>query len=389
MRNIGDVGKIIKAAGSALGFQRRDEFPDPAPADGHQPTGVTPPSRVASPAMSLTTAVSLVPVYRSLQILANVGGQLTLDATRDGREVKRPALVAAPDVNLTPSRFYKRTIVSLAATGRCIWRKYRFPDGSVSSYEVLNPFNVTKDRDSRGRVIYRYTDTSAGRARRVEIPADDVRHLKLMEVPGFDDGLGPIQAGRLSLAGARDLRDYAANWFRDSGTPNGILTSDATLTKGVADELRDRFTESVEGHGLAVLGHGTHYEPVMLKPEDAQWLQSQQFSVTEVARLFGIPASYLLAAVEGSNLTYQNLEQVDTQFVKTTLMGYLTEIEDAITADLPGRLEARFNLSRLLRSDNFTRAKIHALYLDKKVISPEYVARVESFPEPTQGAPSV
>lgn len=359
---------------------------DPTPEGGHQPTGVTPPSRAASPNLSLTTAVSLVPVYRSLQILATVGGQLTLDAHRDGVEVERPPLVAAPDVNLTPSRFLKRTITSMACTGDAFWRKYRFADGTVASYEVLNPLTTFPDRDKLGRLIYRTQVRRRGRLETIDLPASEVRHLKLMEVPGFDGGVGPIQAGRISLAGTRDLRDYAANWFRDSGVPNGILKTDSNITGDIADETRKRFVKSIEGHQVAVLGHNFDYEAVMLKPADAQWLESRSFETTDIARLFGIPASYLLAAVEGGAVTYQNLEQIDTQFVRTTLMAYLTEIEDAITADLPGRKVARFNMSRLLRSDNFTRAKIHALYLDKKVIDPAYVAQIEGLPVPTNGA---
>ncbi|WP_311210963.1 MULTISPECIES: phage portal protein [unclassified Aeromicrobium] len=367
---------------------RRDgDYPDPSPAEGHQPTGVTPPARVASRALPLTTAVSLVPVYRSLQILATVAGQCVLDAERDGREIARPPLVAAPDVNLTPSRFVKRSVVSLAATGKCYWRKYRFADGTVASYEVLNPLTTYPDFDTAGRRVYRTQVRRNGRMETLTLPASEVRHLKLLEVPGYDDGIGPIQAGRLSLAGAADLRDYAANWFQDSGVPNGVLSTDQQITPTIADQIRKMFKKGVENHNVAVLGYGTTYSPIMLKPEDAQWLQAQQFSVTDVARLFGIPASYLLAAVEGSNLTYQNLEQVDTQFARTTLMAYLNEIEDGISADLPGRQSAKFNLSALLRPDAFTRAKIDALYIDKKVLSPAYVAEREKFPLP-EGTPA-
>lgn len=367
---------------------RREEPLDPSPEGGHQPTGVTPPPRSASRNVSLTTAVSLVPVYRSLQILATVGGQLRLDAERNGREVPRPALVAAPDVNLTPSRFIKRSIVSLASTGEAFWRKYRFTDDTVASYEVLNPLATYVAYDAQGRKVYRTQLRGRhGHLQSIELPAEDVRHLKLLEVPGYDGGVGPIQAARLSLAGALDTRDYATGWFRDGGVPNGVLTTDATINKDQADATRDRFKESVDGHDLAVLGHGFTYAPIMLKPEDAQWLQARNFDTTEIARLFGIPASYLLAAVEGTNMTYQNLEQVDMQFVRTTLMAYLTEIEDAITADLPGQRAARFDLSALLRPDAFTRAKIDALYIDKKVISPAYVAEREKFPT-LEGTPT-
>lgn len=366
----------------AVSLKRRAE-PD---TEGYQ-SNVTPPSRATAAPVTLTTAVSLVPVYRSFQILATVGGQLDLGVTRGGIEIEPPPLAATPDVNLTPSRFYKRSIVSLAATGRAIWKKHRFADGTVASYEVLNPLAVHRIYDANGRPVYRHVAHRNGRTYVEDLKPSDVRHLKLLEVPGFDDGVGPIQAGRISLAGARDLRDYASNWFTDSGVPNGVLSTDTQINKEVADATRDRFKESVAGHDLAVVGYGFKYSPIMLKPEDAQWLEAQQFTVTEVARLFGIPASYLLAEVNGSSMTYSNLEQVDTQFLKTTLMGYLTEIEEAVTADLPRGQRAKFKTAGLLRSDNKTRAEVDAIYIDKGVYDARYVAArdgIPAAPQPTK-----
>lgn len=347
--------------------------------------GVRPPARSGSTALSLERAVGLVPVYRSIFILATIGGQLRLGVSRGGREIETPGLAASPDVNLTASRFFRRTIVSLASTGRAYWRKYRHADGSVASYVVLNPLTTSGPRYDQPtkRWVYDTTETTRdGRTRNISLPARDVRHLKLLEIPGVTDGVGPIQAARIALSGAIDVRDYAANWFRDSGVPNGVLTTDMPMTPELSNQYRDGFKASVEGHDIAVVGHGLKYESMFLKPEDAQWLAAQQFTVTDVARLFGIPANYLLAAVEGSSMTYSNLEQVDTQFLRTTLMAYLNEIEDAISADLPRGQVAEFKTDRLLRGDVLTRASRDAIYLDRDVISPAYVAEREGFPTP-------
>ena len=46
-----------------------------------------------------------------------------------------------------------------------------------------------------------------------------------------------------------------------------------------------------------------------LSPEDLQFIESQQFNTTQIARLLGIPASLMLAKVEGTSLTYSNIEQ--------------------------------------------------------------------------------
>lgn len=340
---------------------------------------VRPPARSATGPMNLSTAVGLVPMYRSIQILAIMMGGIEFGVRRRGEWIETPSLAAQPDAFLSRSRFLKRTTVGLAGTGNAYWLKIRDAAGAVISYRVLNPLMIRKEWDTRGRMTYVYTEMRNGRSTTTRYQPSDIRQLKLLEVPGYEDGLGPIQACRLALEGHRDVRDFAATWFKDSGVPNGVLTSDQQLSPDTANAYREAFTKSVENHGLAVLGYGMHYDAMMLKPADAQWLENQQFGITDTARLMGLPASYLDAEVNGSSMTYQNIEQVDTKFNRTTFMGYVNEIEDAITADLPRGQEAKGKLGGLLRSDNFTRAKINALYIDKKVLTPEQVANDEGY----------
>lgn len=329
--------------------------------------------------MSVKTAVGLVPVFRSLQVLSVMVGQLEIGVRRRGEWIETPALAEQPDVNLSRSRFLKRTVVSLAATGNAYWRKFYDASGLfVISYEVLNPLAIRRHYDERGRMTYIYREVRGGRQVETAFQPNDIRHLKLLEVPGFDDGLGPIQACRAALNGHRDVANYTDNWFGDSGIPNGVLKTDSQLTKETADAMRDSFKESVADHDLAVLGYGMGYEPMFLKPADAQWLEVQQFNTTETAVMFGLPAAYLDAPMEGTS-PYINSEQVDTKFAKTTLMGYVNEIEDAITADLPRGQEAKIKVGGLLRSDHFTRAKTNKIYLDSKVLTPAQVADDEGY----------
>lgn len=299
--------------------------------------------------------------YRAISILATAASQLQIGVQREGRWIESPALIKAPAAFQTQAQFVKRVVIGLAGTGNAYLRIIRGADGlSVASVDVLDPMAVAVRYDDRGRKLYDYA-TGVGRELRT-FKASEVRHLRLLEVPGHAYGLGPVQSCRASLGAALDLRDYAGEVFNDGTVPTGILTSDMQLTSAQADAYRDRWHATQARRDVAVLGQGLTYAPIILKPADAQFLESQQFSVTDVARLFGIPAAYLLAEVNGSSMTYQSLEMADTQFVRYTLMAYLGELEGALTELLPRGQFAKFRLDGLLRPDTLTRARVHQLY---------------------------
>lgn len=330
--------------------------------------------------VTVDDALTIPTVYRAVTILATAVAQLTVTAVRGGREVTpAPPLVTRPDVHLTPAAFLKRTVIGLAGTGNAYWRHYRNPAGQVVNVEALNPLATTIEyRD--GRKLYHYADPYHYQGRPQTFTADQISHLRLLEVPGHYLGLGPIQAARSSLTGALDLRDYAGNWFADSAIPTGVLSTSSQLTPEQAGQYKDRWKATQATRDVAVLGQGLTYEPIILNPADAQFLESQQFSVTDIARLFGIPAAYLLAEVNGSAMTYQNLEQADTAFLRYTLMTYLGEIEGALSALLPHGQTARFNVDGLLRPDSKARAEVNSIYHGLGVLTTNEIRAAEGLP---------
>jgi HK97 family phage portal protein len=109
-----------------------------------------------------------------------------------------------------------------------------------------------------------------------------------------------------------------------------------------------------------IIGSGLNYQPIYLSPRDAQFIESQDFTKTEVATLFGIPAIYMLAD-GGNSMTYTNSVQVDIAFVRYTLTQYLNEIEQALSELIPRGQDARFVVEGLLRADQKTRFEGYAL----------------------------
>lgn len=312
--------------------------------------GIEIPSRAASPrTVSVGEAISLPMVYRAVQIHAIAAKQLAIDTFRHGLQIDDHDLVRRPDPFISRPAWIEQSVVSLASSGNCYYEIIRDASQTVAALPVLNPLDVRIKTNTAGRVTgYEYRGETFAPSR--------IKHITLLRLPGTAYGLGPIQAAQPDLRGALDTRDYAANWFDKGGQPNGILKTDQVLNPEQANAYKTRFNESAGAkNGVAVLGNGMSYQPIFLSPKDVQFIEAQQFSVTSIARMFGTPASLMLAAVEGNSQTYANVEQDWLAYVRFSLMGYLTEIEEAISSLLPGRQQARFNVETLLRADTTSR----------------------------------
>jgi HK97 family phage portal protein len=336
----------------------------------------------AARAMGVTArrAITLSTVYRAVAIHATAALQLSLGVWRNGEQLTlRTGIAVRPDLDTSASAFYEYVVTSLYLDGNSFWRltladPTATRPGEVVDIKPLNPAEVHVYRDP-------HTDALTYSYRGETIPTNQIKHLKLLRIPGMERGLGPVQAAQIELAGALDARDYGNSWLSESNQPDAILTTDQELKPGDAEKYRNVWegknpdgTEITDADGnpvaknrfnrLRVLGKGLTYTPLMLKPADLQFLETQKFNTTSIARLFGVPASLMLAAVEGKSQTYSNVEQDWIAYVRFELMRALREIEEAISDLLPHGQVARFKLEALLRTDTKTRYEGHAIALD-------------------------
>lgn len=366
---------IIQAVAAALGLAKRE-----APANPAMLPGIIPPSRLdAHRLVTVERAVTHSTVYRAFQIMTTSAIQVSIHVERNGQRVPSaqvPSQIKTPCLDMTRTEFIEYTVTSMMATGDAFWLKNYGPAGELLDVTPLNPNHVHVSEDpASGRKRFSYKGTTYTSA--------DIVQISLLKLPGHLRGLGPIQAAQTEVAGALDLRDYAANWFSEGTTPDGILTSEQVLTKEDAEMYRAAWTTKGDGSAadrLKVLGKGTTYEALLLKPADAQWLESQQFTTTQLARLFGTPASLMLAAVEGSAMTYSNVEQDWIAFTRFTLMGYLRKIEDALSGLTVRGQEVRFNVDALLRSDTKTRYESHQIGITAGFLTDDEARALENRP---------
>ncbi|OYO16283.1 phage portal protein [Enemella evansiae] len=328
------------------------------------------------------SAATIPAVYRALDVLVGSVGQLTLKSTDHAGQRVNNQLVRRPSLTLSRAEWLGQIVLAMATDGNAFLHTRRAPNGEVLELEVWAPATVLPDLDAR-------TGRETGYWRNGKrYPARDVLHLTKMRLPGQVRGLGPIQAAQATLRGALDMRDTMGAWFDTTGQPAGVLTSDQQLSSADALAYRRAWNNlDAEGEPITtednpsrvkVLGKGLRYEPILLKPSDALWLEAQSYTTLEVARLFGIPASLMLASPEGDSQTYANVEQEWIGFIRFTLMAYLRPVEEALSALL--EIDVRFVVDALLRTDTKSRYEAHAVALSNGFLTVNEVRALEGLP---------
>ena len=356
-----------------------------------RPVPVWESTSAAPRAVTAESSLSLVAVYRAVSIHATAATQLEIDTYRGIDRIDGPSLVERPSLDMTRDSFVELTVTSLYLDGSSFWHTLRDKAGNVISITPLDPREVTviRDRSATGRDQIRYGYRGRTYTR------EQITQLDLLRIPGLARGLGPIASCALSLRGALDARDYGAKWLSDSGVPDGVLTTDQVLTPEQGENYRNLwYGRGADGQPLnpdrdpseriRILGSGMSYEPLLIKPSDAQFLETQAFTTTEIARLFGVPSSLLLAAVDGKSMTYSNVEQVWTEYVRFSLLKVLREIETAWSALLPGRQRVRFRVDSLLRADRKSRFEGHKTAIEAGFMTVDEIRALEELPPMTR-----
>lgn len=344
----------------------------PPPSDPSSALSI--PSReVSSRFVSPREALGLAAVYRAVEIRAVAAKQISVDAFRGADQLDRnPSILRQPDPFMSRAQFIEQTVVSLNLAGNCYWRVIRGFDDEPSSLWVMNPHEIVIDTESTGRVTgYQYKGE--------KLKPADVKHLSRMRIPGTPYGLGPIQAAQAELRGTLDTMQYGADFINTGDVPTGILKSDQTLTPATAKAAKEQYHATNGGRrDILVLGQGLDYRQTFLSPRDAQFIESQNWNVTTVTRLFGAPASLMLVALDsGTSQTYQNVEQDWLGFVRFGLTNDLIEIEDAFSDLLPRGQRAKFNIEALLRADTKSRYEAHEVALRAGWLTKDEVRKIE------------
>ncbi len=193
------------------------------------------------------------------------------------------------------------------------------------------------------------------------IPAVDMLHIPGL---GFDglQGKSPIQVARENIGLGLASQGFGADFFKNNASFSGVLESPNTLKPEARKNITESWKNRHSGQGnrflTPLLEGGIKFNPIGIPPEQAQWIASRKFQLTEVARIFRVPP-HMMADLERS--TNNNIEHQGMEFVTHTLRPWAVKWEQEQDRKLFRESEklshySKFNMDALLRGDAKTRA---------------------------------
>lgn len=232
-------------------------------------------------------------------------------------------------------------------------------------------------RDLAGRVWYDVSHPVTGEAMR--LPNEDMVHVKGASRDGLV-GISVLRRASETIQAARAQQQYGLSYYQNGGQPSGVLKTEADIggyakgpdgkpiqrTDGSYVTKRDVIRQEWErvhmgpsnSHRVAILDLGLTYQPMAGSNADAQFVESQDVSVKDLARYFGVP----LYKLQEGKQSYSSNEQNAIEYVVGTLHPIVTQYEEELSyklltdSELRSGLEIRLNLMSELRGDSASRA---------------------------------
>lgn len=185
-------------------------------------------------------------------------------------------------------------------------------------------------------------------------------------------GLSVLQNAARSL-GIAHASENAAKAFFDNGMMiNGILKVQGPVNQKQREDLRNAWNETytANGSGIAILQGNMDYQSVQLSAKESQMLESRQFSVSDIARFFGI-SPMLLGDL--SKVSFNTLEAVQNDFLVHCLQPYITMIENEFNRKLLDKSETNLSITletnEILRTDKAAQSNYYSTLISSGVLS--------------------
>ena len=353
-------------------------------------------------------ARKLSAVDRCIEILSDSMGKLP-SFIMDSRTRERVDLPLLKLLNVRPneamSPFVAKKVVetSRLVTGNGYEWILRSPrTGRITEIIPVPGELVEPWRDQSGRVWYTVTHPWTGEPMR--LPQEDICHYKAASRDGLK-GVGILHRASEVIASSLAAQQYERAYYENGGQPSGVLRTESDLG-GYAedpegkpltrsdgswitrkDQLRSEWEKIHAGpgnsHRVAILDFGLDYKPLSVSNQDAQFIESREVSVRDIARFFGVP----LYKLQEGKQAYGSNEQNAIEYVVGTLHPNVSQYEEERTWKLLTRsqvdagLEIRINMMAELRGDTSARGQWYKDMMQEGPFSVNDVRALEDMPD--------
>lgn len=311
------------------------------------------------------TVSGLVGAWAAVAKIANAVAQMMVAADAmlgDGRTPMAtvPTVLSDPCSGYDSFTYWRETTSTALMHGNFVGIKTDFDPITGYPRQALpvHPSTVSARWTPEGFPLYEIGG--------IECSADDVVHVKLgLSIPGQIMAIGVVEAHRRNLGAQLDLQGMTSGVWQQGAIPSGIVQLQTEHpTQEQVSAVKAAWIGALGGRRtVAVTGNNMSYQPVTWNAQDAQWLESRQFSIAECALMFGLRPEDLGSSFGASSgaVTYGNRSDDALQRIVDAYTPVMLPFEQAWSRLIPGRNFVRGNVEALLRSTTEQRYNLHLL----------------------------
>jgi HK97 family phage portal protein len=306
-------------------------------------------------------------VFAAVSLLADTIGSLPLILYERQEKSRRratehylyPILHDAPNPMMTAVEYRSTLQAYLVMRGNAISQIEFDETGKITELWPLRWENVQEVKADKGSgIIYYYYMLPDGKMQWLD--SARIWHLRGWGSDGIV-GYAPITLARRAVELGISAEEFGVRFFQNDARPGIVLEHPSQLSKQAHENLKGAFNEEHQGvrksHRIAILEEGLKLHEIGIPPEDAQFLQTRKYSVTEIARFFRVPP-HMIGDLERA--TFTNIEHQGIEFVTYSLQSWMTRWEQSIKQNLlpeSDRQEyyAEHLVDSLLRGDTTSR----------------------------------
>lgn len=322
------------------------------------------------------TVLGLSTVWRAINVIANGVASLPVSVVRientpagvrKAKALTHPVyrqMSFQPSVLYTKFDFFQTLITHALLYGNAYVELSRERvTGYPKNYTILPPERVTLKVKDTGTFYYEIAqDTTQPGGRMYEVRPANMVHIKGLSWNGIT-GLQVIRmlADNFGLALAN--QEYLTKFFSEGATLAGILKHPGRLNNDAMTRLRGSWENTYSGSKnaakVAILEEGMDYAAIGLSPQQAGAADTKKLTVSDIARIFGVP-QFMLEDLDRA--TFNNIEHLSLLFITHTIRPWCKRIENELNIKLfpldeQVTFQVEFDISDLQMSDLDSRSK--------------------------------
>ena len=315
--------------------------------------------------VSQDKAVGLSAVAQAIRQPAVLAASLPLDVydvsqDRKTRELSRGKwqnrLLDQPDLTRPGFDFWSDLFSHVDGYANAVALKVK-DAGRVVELVLLDPerINLKVDPKTRERT-YCFRRDDGGM---VEFPGSEILHVRGWDDRGAPWARTPVERHRDALSKTAGRQEYVERYIGNDASPGLVFTVPGPITREQVREYLDIYNEEHQRNPgkPAVLGGGMEVHSFPISLRDLQFIETEEFAVGDIARIFDWP-EFLL----GTD-TERPFVEVMGWMIRLHFMPRLARVEAALGDDpdlfgVTSKFRPYHDVSELLRGDAATMATV-------------------------------